>query len=235
MTVSETCYMCDREATSREHVPPQCFFPSSKDSLSGKDFRKNLITVPACDLHNSKKSGDDLYLLHVISLTYQSNQEGQHLFAKRIKKTIERRPHLLKTFFEKSEKIYVKGQPSLAFEMNMQRFENGMTCMANAIYFSHFKIKWNEPLEILSPSLRYNSKVPNFNEGNTFLATQVEPYDAGAQKHGENQEAFFYQFIEGNLPEHKLLRMVFYQGFVVLAVPLKRKEYILRNKKVVNS
>jgi hypothetical protein len=191
MAASETCYMCDRDATSREHVPPQCFFPSSKDSLSGKDFRKNLITVPSCELHNSKKSGDDLYLLHAISFTYQSNQEGQHLFSKRIKKTAESHPYLLKTFFEQSERVYVNGQPTLAFEVNMQRFENGMTCIANAIYFSHFKIRWNEQLEILSPSLRYNSKTPNFNEGNTFLATRVEPFDAGAKSTVKTRKCSF--------------------------------------------
>ncbi len=231
----ETCYMCDGEATSKEHVPPQCFFPGSKDSLSGKDFRKNLITVPSCKLHNSEKSGDDLYLLHVITIAYQNNPEGLHLFTKRIKKTTESRPYLLKTFFDQFKKASVNGQPTLAFEVNMKRFESGMTCMANAIYFAHFKTKWNEALEIRSPSLRYSPKNTNYKEGNIFLATKVEQFDAGAQKYGENQDIFFYQFIEGARLEHRLLRMVFYKGFVVLAVPLKRKEYILKNGEASNS
>jgi hypothetical protein len=235
MSLQETCYMCEREATSREHVPPKCFFAGGKDSLSGKDFRKNLLTVPSCTLHNSEKSGNDLYLLHVIAIAYQNNQEGIYLFTKRIKKTTESRPYLLKSFFDQFERVYVNGQPTLAFEMNVERFDNGIACMANAIYFSHFKTKWNEPVEILSPSARYSSKVPNYKEGNAHLAKMIEPYDGGAQKHGENQDIFFYQFIEGDLPEHRLLRLVFYQGFVVLAIPLKRKEYILRNKNASTS
>jgi hypothetical protein len=227
MKTSETCYMCDREANSREHVPPLCFFPSIKDSLSGKDFRKNLITVPSCDLHNLEKSKDDLYLLHVISLFYKNNPEGQQVFTKRVKKTADNRPYLLGTFFNQFEPVYVNGQPTLAFELDLERFNNGMTCMANAIHFAHYETRWNEALEIFAPSARYSSSVPRREEGNTQLA-KVEEFDGGAQKFGENQDIFFYQFIEGELPEHKMLRMVFYQGCVVLAIPLKRKKYVLK-------
>jgi hypothetical protein len=235
MTSPETCYMCDAKSTSREHVPPRCFFPSAKDSLSGKNFRRNLITVPSCDIHNSQKSGDDLYLLHIISSAYQSNSEGLKIFKKRIEKTIDNRPHLLKTFFSQSEEFYVNGQSTLAIDLDVQRFDNGMKCMANAIYFAHLKNKWNEPLEILAPSLRYSSKIPNYQAGNNYLKNVAEPFDAGVHKYGENQDIFFYQFINGALPEHKLLRMVFYQGFVVLAIPIKWKEYILNRADHINS
>jgi len=220
--------MCERESTSREHVPPQCFFPGSKDSLSGKDFRINLITVPSCDFHNNKKSGDDLYLLHIIAMANQNNPEGLHLIKKRIKKTAQSRPHLLNSFFNEFERAFAKDHVPLVFEIEMKRFETGMTCMANAIYFHHFKTKWQEETEIKSPSLRYPPETPNYIDGNIFLA-QVENFDAGAQKHGENQDIFFYQFIEGAHPDHKLVRMVFYQGFVVLAIPLKRIAFLKQN------
>jgi hypothetical protein len=229
MSVLKACYMCNREATSREHVPPLCFFPGNKDSLSGKDFRKNLITVPSCKLHNSEKSGDDLYLLHLITVAYQNNPEGLHLFTKRIRETTESRPYLLKTFFGQSEKVLVNGLPTLSIELDMKRFESRMTCMANAIFFFHFKTKWKETLEIFAPSARYSPNLPNSNGGNVHLA-QGEVLDDGSHKFGENQDIFFFQFIEGVLPAHRLLRMVFYQGFVVWAIPFKRKEYLHRNK-----
>lgn len=54
--------MCDQPATSREHVPPACLFPEEKDIRTSL-FRNNLITVPSCDLHNSKKSTDDEFLM----------------------------------------------------------------------------------------------------------------------------------------------------------------------------
>jgi hypothetical protein len=52
-----TCYMCDRDASSREHVPPAAFFPEQKESPDGKDYRRNLITVPSCSKHNYEKTG----------------------------------------------------------------------------------------------------------------------------------------------------------------------------------
>lgn len=220
--------MCERISTSKEHVPPKCFFPKSEDSLSGKDLRANLITVPSCDIHNNKKSGHDLYLLHIIAMTYQNNPEGLHLFKKRIGKTAQSRPYLLKSFFTGFERANTQNHIPLVFEIEMERFETGMTCMANAIYFHHFKTNWQESIEIKSPSLRYLSKTPNYIDKNTTLA-KVEKYDTGSQKHGENQDIFFYQFIDGPHPSHKLIRMVFYQGFVVLAIPRTRIAFLRNN------
>lgn len=61
-----TCYYCSNVATSKEHVPPLCLFPEQKDA-NGRDFRKNLITVPSCDEHNTKKSSDDEFLMASLS------------------------------------------------------------------------------------------------------------------------------------------------------------------------
>ncbi len=49
------CYFCGDSATSREHAPPQMMF---------KGFECDSITVPSCDLHNSKKSGRDQAIIH---------------------------------------------------------------------------------------------------------------------------------------------------------------------------
>ena len=54
--------MCSQIATSKEHVPPVCLFPEEKD-IKTSIFRNNLITVPSCELHNSKKSKDDEFLV----------------------------------------------------------------------------------------------------------------------------------------------------------------------------
>src|SRR6266849_2119003 len=73
----KTCYMCDKPATSMEHVPPRCFFPPQDDLPKGKgmDFRKNLITVRSCDDHNMSKSDDDEYLKAIIALHWRNNPE----------------------------------------------------------------------------------------------------------------------------------------------------------------
>ncbi|MDC5072991.1 hypothetical protein NRA08_18095, partial [Acinetobacter baumannii] len=73
--LTNTCYMCDAEATTVEHVPPKCIFPESKDLSSADkllDFRKQLITVPSCDDHNGKKSKDDEYLFCMLAISILS-------------------------------------------------------------------------------------------------------------------------------------------------------------------
>lgn len=60
------CYMCEATATSVEHVPPRCLFPEQKDLPSGVNLRKQLITVPSCEAHNTSKSKDDEYLLYAL-------------------------------------------------------------------------------------------------------------------------------------------------------------------------
>lgn len=67
--------MCVSLATSREHVPPLCLFPESKD-VGGKDYRRNLITVPSCDEHNSKKKSDDEFLMVSLAGIIGNNSTG---------------------------------------------------------------------------------------------------------------------------------------------------------------
>ncbi len=79
-----TCYMCDEKSTSSEHVPPKCLFPEEKDLPPGVDLRKSLITVPSGDLHNSKKSSDDEYLLYCLVMSIPSNEIAKKLFLTKV-------------------------------------------------------------------------------------------------------------------------------------------------------
>jgi len=50
--MSELCIYCgEREATTKDHVPPQCLFPTPRPD--------NLITVPSCDVCNGTFGKDD--------------------------------------------------------------------------------------------------------------------------------------------------------------------------------
>lgn len=71
----EKCYMCHRDADSREHVPPKCLFPEKKD-VGTSAYRNNLITVPSCELHNSNKSKDDEFLMVSIAGIIGNNSIG---------------------------------------------------------------------------------------------------------------------------------------------------------------
>ena len=64
--MDDTCYMCHKPASTREHAPPLCFFPEAKDLEPPQDLRKHLITVPSCPDHNLSASKDDEYALVLV-------------------------------------------------------------------------------------------------------------------------------------------------------------------------
>jgi len=77
--ISDSCYACDSSPISREHVPPKCLFPTEL----GKNLRKDLITVPSCEVHNGKKSDDDEFLLASLAGIVGCNNIGMlHKFTK---------------------------------------------------------------------------------------------------------------------------------------------------------
>jgi hypothetical protein len=84
--------MCESIATSVEHAPPKCIFPEAKDTLSGEDYRKNLITVPSCDAHNLARSKDDEYLLHVLAASITSNNVGLNQFLTKSRRAFDESP-----------------------------------------------------------------------------------------------------------------------------------------------
>lgn len=85
-----TCYMCAATATSREHAPPRCLFPEFKEVAV--DLRKNLITVPSCDRHNSEKSKDDEFLRSVIVMMIGNNAFAEHVFMRKFLAAVRRAP-----------------------------------------------------------------------------------------------------------------------------------------------
>ncbi len=82
--------MCGKAATSKEHVPPQCLFPEIKDT-EGVDLRKDLITVPSCDEHNTKKSKDDEFLMISIAGSIGNNFFGFFHARTKVERALKRK------------------------------------------------------------------------------------------------------------------------------------------------
>ena len=68
-----SCYACDGPKVSMEHAPPLCFFPEEKDAKGNALYRKDLIRVPSCKVHNTSKSDDDLYVAFHLASTIRGN------------------------------------------------------------------------------------------------------------------------------------------------------------------
>ena len=66
--VNDKCYWCGKQAVGFEHVPPQNLFP--------KEYRIELIKVPACKEHNQDLSKVDermTLLKYVRVITFINN------------------------------------------------------------------------------------------------------------------------------------------------------------------
>jgi hypothetical protein len=90
----ELCYMCNEHAISKEHIPPKCLFPELKD-IPDKNFRTNLITVPSCVNHNSKKSNDDEFLMVSLAGVIGNNSIGYRHHMGKVNRAIKRSSYKL--------------------------------------------------------------------------------------------------------------------------------------------
>ena len=140
--------MCDSAEMSREHTPPLCFFPEAK--TIGRDLRRDLITVPSCDRHNSKKSKDDEFLRSVIVMAPGNSEAKEHLFFGKLLPAVSRKSHVYRSFFaDKGTVLQGKGR---ALKIDRKRFNNCIDHMARAIFFDAFERKWQHPIAIVSDS-----------------------------------------------------------------------------------
>ncbi|MBU1264301.1 MAG: hypothetical protein KJ946_06745 [Gammaproteobacteria bacterium] len=214
------CYMCDAAATSVEHVPPRCLFPEQKDLPSGVDLRKQLITVPSCDVHNSSKSKDDEYLLYALSMNIPNNTTASDHFSSKILRAIQRSPSVIKKFTEKQIPVKVEDtqtgeiHETLALQVDRQRLENALMMIGRALYFHHFNTRWKGSVSAY-PNFLLALTEPNareLNEPVETMATLAEEFFLDQPRYGENQDVFSYQVSAGQSPAETIMLLRFYEG-----------------------
>ena len=214
--MASTCYMCDSVETSREHAPPLCFFPPSKDV--GRDLRSNLITVPSCDLHNSNKSKDDEFLRSVILMSAAKNsQSGQQQFFGKLLRATSRRPHVYKSFFTDQGTV-AKGKEQV-LKIDRKRFDRCIDHLARAVFFDAFHSKWQLPISIVSPNFfsrtRFDQIVPH---EPTMKVVEVSRQWLGCEPNrGENPEVFRYRIRHDEAGEGYAFAAIFYDSFEVFS------------------
>jgi len=216
-----TCYMCDEPAEGVEHVPPKCLFPEQNDHPEGIDLRKQLITVPACDKHNTSKSKDDEYLLYLLVINLPTNETAKNQFFTKIMRSIKRNPGLLKRFMANPRPVVAvdketgQAHHTVAVHIDDARLDSALDHIARALYFHHFKTKWlgivrTQP-DFLLASLDPDKGRKQNERGEYMVAAADQLFD-GMDFHGANPEVFKYQVLDGNKNVHKLVRLHFYNG-----------------------
>jgi hypothetical protein len=143
MSLVKTCYSCDNPGTTIEHVPPKCIFPDKKYLPKGmKDLRKNLITVPSCEEHNTSKSSDDEYFGCLLSASADSAL-AFHLFsAKWHKALLDGKSNVLKTVLKDNKQVILPdGNDTISFRVDMKRIERVLVAMSKGLYYHENKGK----------------------------------------------------------------------------------------------
>ena len=205
--------MCDEEATSVEHVPPKCLFPVKSEV--GCDYRKNLITVPSCDIHNGKKSRDDEFFLVSIAGIVGNNSIGYQHYKGKVQRALKRSSYKLleKVFLKK--KVFKLERENRFFEfiLGTPDYDRLLKCcehMAFGVYRHHFDASFRGVVKPYLGFLHTTEKNPKaFQELITF---KTEKELREVEKCGENSEIFYYQFTEPDQFGAFLVRLCFYEN-----------------------
>jgi len=198
--------MCSEPATTREHVPPRCFFPKQKDFNDGKNYRDEPMVVPSCHEHNTEKSKDDEYTFMMMLIYFKNNPTAKKLFeTKVVQRMLKKRPHLVN--------LYKIGPSPGAIQPDVSRLQKSWEQIARALYFHHFGDKWlSTEIHILSHSL---SLLPEdsddvFKAQRKILANEKilqvtseaskapEASDEMKKRYGKHEEIFYYQVARQN-------------------------------------
>jgi len=215
--------MCDSVATTDEHAPPMCIFPTQKDTINNINYRKNLIKVPSCPVHNTEKSKDDEYLLYILSLCITSNNIGLQQFLTKVQRAYKRRPALIKAITKHYIPVKVvdsiddSSKNTIAVEIDRLRIEDVLEKTTRALYFFEFKETFLGEVQII-PEFLFDVSNFQFNkEVSQFVKDITEITNACTQK-GKNSSVFYYKIYLDNDKNTSFIEMVFYGTSKVFGV-----------------
>lgn len=222
--VNDKCYICNKEATTREHAPPESFFP--------KGHRENLITVPSCEKHNTSNSKDVEYVRNIIVSPIQTNNLAREHFQKKVIGSYKRSRKLFDRTFKNSKTIIVNGRESRVVHIDLERFNLVMSAISYAIYFHDYNQRLYGGWEVFSTDLMFYDKTSNnlgdhWNELRSIISKTKFKESKVFQP-----EVFKYGVIKEN--QHKIIyEFVFYGGFKVYSVSIPfYMNYINQNKRL---
>jgi hypothetical protein len=199
--MSEGCYNCGGRATSKEHAPPESFFPAG--------YNSGLMTVPSCAEHNTKLSKDVEYIRNIIC-----GQRGTNLVASRVSETAkhsyDNSPKLFNRTFSDVRAVIVEGDETGAFSVELPRFKRVMKAIAFAMYYFDFGRRNEGDFDIFSTSLMSRShlyrRVPDgyeslrYNlEASVFKSmpvSQPKVFKYALSRPGEGQIHYRFEFYE---------------------------------------
>ena len=214
----DICYACAEPATTREHVPPRCLFPESKDLPTGLDLRRNLLTVPSCEVHNVGKSRDDEYFLWVVCCSLPTNKVGQRQVYTKLLRALRRDASTWLSFQSGARDVTVtESESGREHEATMcpfdgARFQRTLELIARGIYFGHYGEPWHGALKVHADFVDAPDAPDQaaLREARLTLFRGAQQIFASATWHGANQDVFRYAVHEPGDRFRALVRLAFY-------------------------
>jgi hypothetical protein len=205
-----TCYACDQPKVSREHVPPLCFFPEEKDASGQSIYRKNLIRVPSCDFHNTRKSDDDLYVAFQLAGTIHGNHCAALVRQGVITRCLVRDQQERGSAFTNRLLNQIVGRLGENFVgiLDAKRMVRVLDLCARGVYF-YEKLK---PLKLQLNVASLDFDLPDPTEAR-FLQAQRESFNQemqGSEFRASNPDVFRYAICEKPEKGVTMIEMVFF-------------------------
>jgi hypothetical protein len=184
---------------------------------NGIDFRKDLITVPSCEIHNSKKSDDDEFLLLSLSGLMKNNPVGNFHQLTKANRSLKRKN---KDFIEKQilrnhkyAKIKTTDGKFRLVSIGNPDSERLISCLehiAYGLFYQEFKERFEGETQMVLEFIEYTDE--NMQAFKKMLKKSFELENELNRKiKGENPKVFYYQFLEPDNFGLIGLRMVFYE------------------------
>jgi len=208
--MAKSCYWCGQPATSKEHVPARCYFPDDDQ------YKKNLITVPACTMHNEDTSKDDEYSRNIITMHFGNNSLAFTQFINKTAKSFQESPALLKVTTGNRMRVIIDDKKSSAIQIDRERFDRTMKKISYALFFHEYKHPWDRELIIMTKDLFTDTlQADEFGK----LVEKMGQVFPDNDFNGSNPMVFKYQFCDSSPTpvevNEKMLRIIFYEGFQI--------------------
>jgi hypothetical protein len=205
-----SCYACDSPKASREHVPPLCFFPDEKDINNQSLFRKNLISVPSCDVHNTGKSEDDFYAAFHLAGTIRGNHCASLVRNGVIARAMKRDQDKRGGAFTKLLVSQIRGKLGENFvgQLDPERMVNFLKLCARGLYFYEKLKPLKLPLRVAS--VDYELPDPVHRKQCEAWRTSFNAEMQGCEFHGDNRDVFTYAVCEKPEKNVVMVEMVFF-------------------------
>lgn len=214
----DRCYRCGAEATSKDHVPPKCLFPTAKEA-DGVDHRANLITVPSCDEHNLMKSSDDQFLLLSLARIVGNNDVGKKLGNGKVLRSLKRTPHIINSIFKELRNFVIERDGiKIDFTFGIPDFKRLQTSFEKifyGLYYHHFGRVFNGEIRIFLSFLTYTD--PEMNNYKDLIERAARKELKNKPRLGLNQKVFYFQFADPDQNGIVLCKTVYYDNVTVYA------------------